>query len=64
MSLGIWLTDGGDVIYMRRLAAIFSPGKFLVPVSFRGRVDPKAAGRIWSIENPVISAMESAPFGF
>jgi hypothetical protein len=41
------------------------PGRFLVHISVRGRIDPKAIGRLeglGQLKNPMTSGIESATF--
>jgi hypothetical protein len=40
------LTDGGEVVQPYALAALYSPGRFLVFVSIRGWVDPRVIMRL------------------
>jgi hypothetical protein len=61
------LIDSGEVVSLaRRPAALYSPGRFLVLISVRGRVDPRAIVRLEGLgqfKNPMTSwGIETATF--
>jgi hypothetical protein len=60
------LTDGGKAVSLTRLqAAIYAPGRFLVLISVRSRVDPRATVRLEGLrqlKNPMTSGIEPATF--